>query len=109
MERRTRKRETHTSVTGRGESIAHCKSLDFTFLPFTFLPFEDREEDLEEGNSHFGYWEEGRALHIANTLTLPFYLLPFYLLWEDGAVSRSDTETPGAQASCDGLGAPSDS
>ena len=23
-----------------GESIAHCKSLDFTFLPFTFLPFE---------------------------------------------------------------------
>ena len=43
----------------RGESIAHCKSLDFTFLPFTFLPFEDREEDLEEGNSHFGYWEQG--------------------------------------------------
>ena len=26
----------------------------------------------------------GRALHIANTLTLPFYLLPFYLLREDG-------------------------
>ena len=23
-----------------GKSIAHCKSLDFTFLPFTFLPFE---------------------------------------------------------------------
>ena len=39
-------------------------------------------EDLEEGNSHFGYWEEGRALHIANSLTLPFYLLPFYLLRE---------------------------
>ena len=31
-----------------GESIAHCKYLDFTFLPFTFLPFEGREEDLEE-------------------------------------------------------------
>ena len=27
-----------------GKSIAHCKSLDFTFLPFTFLPFEDRTE-----------------------------------------------------------------
>ena len=53
----------------REKSIAHCKSLDFTFLPFTFLPFEV----------------------------------------EDGAVSRTDTETPGARASCDGLGAPSDS
>ena len=44
--------EAHISVTGRER--AHCKSLDFTFLPF-----EDREgtEDLEEGNSHFGYWE----------------------------------------------------
>ena len=64
---------------GGGKSIAHCKSLDFTFLPFTFLPFEggERTEDLEEGNSHFGYWEE--VLHIANPLTLPFYLLPFYL------------------------------
>ena len=29
----------------------------------------------------------GRALHIANTLTLPFYLLPFYLL-VDGAAWR---------------------
>ena len=27
-----------------GESIAHCKSLDFTFLPFTFLPFEGTEQ-----------------------------------------------------------------
>ena len=45
---------------GREKSIAHCKYLDFTFLPFTFLPFEEREEDLEEGNSHFGYWEEGK-------------------------------------------------
>ena len=25
-------------------SIAHCKSLDFTFLPFTFLPFEGTEQ-----------------------------------------------------------------
>ena len=41
-----------------GKSIAHCKSLDFTFLPFTFLPFEV-EEDLEERNSHFGYCGEG--------------------------------------------------
>ena len=39
-------------------------------------------EDLEEGNSHFGYCGAGGdgALHIANSLTLPFYLLPFYLL-----------------------------
>ena len=43
-------------------------------------------EDLEEGNLHSGYW--GRALHIANTLTLPFYLLPFYLLREDGGPGR---------------------
>ena len=37
-------------------------------------------------------------MHIANSLTLPFYLLPFYLLrwWRgDGAVSRTeDTEMP---------------
>ena len=30
----------------------------------------------------------GRALHIANTLTLPFYLLPFYLLREAGGPGR---------------------
>ena len=41
---------------------------------------------------------------------LPFTFLPFEgTEVEDGAVSRSDTETPGAQASYDGLGAPSDS
>ena len=40
----------------------------------------DGEEDLEEGNLHFGHWGRKRALHIANSLTLPFYLLPFYLL-----------------------------
>ena len=60
-----------------GKSIAHCKYLDFTFLPFYLFTFWGRPEDLEEGNSHFGYWEE--VLHIANPLTLPFYLLPFYL------------------------------
>ena len=39
----------------------------------------DGEEDLEEGNSHFGYcWEGGRALHIANPLTLPFYLSRYH-------------------------------
>ena len=94
----------HFGYSRGGKSIAHCK-----FVVFTFLPFEDREEDLEEGKLTLRLLGGGRALHIANTLTLPFYLLPFYLLWEDGAVSRSDTETPGAQASCDGLGAPSDS
>ena len=39
-DRRTWKRETHTSVT-EGESIAHCKHLDFTFLPFTFYLLVD--------------------------------------------------------------------
>ena len=69
--------ETHTSVTGRGKNIAHCKYLDFTFLPFTFLPFEGgrRTWKRETHTSVTG----GRTLHIANTLTLPFYLLPFYL------------------------------
>ena len=43
-------------------------------LPFYLLPFYLLREgtDLEEGNSHFSYWEE--VLYIANTLTLPFYL-----------------------------------
>ena len=30
---------------GGGKNIAHCKSLDFTFLPFTFLPFYLLRED----------------------------------------------------------------
>ena len=33
---------------------------------------------------------EGRALHIANSWTLPFYLLPFYLLREDGGPGRGE-------------------
>ena len=56
---------------------------NWLFLPFYLLPFyllRWRTEDLEEGNSPFGYRE--RVLHIANPLTLPFYLLPFYLLRE---------------------------
>ena len=56
--------------------IANSLTLPFYLLPFYLLRWRT---DLEEGNSHFGYWE-GRALHIANPLTLPFYLLPFYLL-----------------------------
>ena len=51
----------------------------FTFYLFYLLRWT---EDLEEGKSPFGY--RGRALHIANTLTLPFYLLPFYLLRGQG-------------------------
>ena len=66
-----------------GKSIAHCKFVVFTFLPFTFLPFE-----VEDGGPGRGKLtlrsQGGRALHIANPLTLPFYLLPFYLLREAG-------------------------
>ena len=77
-----------------GKSIAHYKSLDFTFLPFTFLPFGDGEED-GPGRGKLTLRLLGEEiLHIANPLTLPFYLLPFYLLREDGAVSRTDTEKP---------------
>ena len=84
------------------------------FLPFYLLPFyllrTGRREDLEEGNSHFGYWEGEESIAHCKSLDftfLPFTFLPFEV--EDGAVSRTDTETPGARASCDGLGAPSDS
>ena len=57
-----------------GKSIAHCKSLDFTFLPFTFLPFEGGDGP-GRGKLTLQLLG-GRALHIANTMTLPFYLLP---------------------------------
>ena len=61
----------------RGEE--HCTLQKGCFYLFTFylFTFWGRTEDLEEGNSHSGHW--GRALHIANLLFLPFYLLPFYL------------------------------
>ena len=70
----------------QGKSIAHCKSLDFTFLPFTFLPFGGGWTWKRETHTSVT-WRE-RALHIANTLTLPFYLLPFYLLREAGGPGR---------------------
>ena len=67
-------------LLGGGESIAHCKYLDFTFLPFTFLPFEGGRRTWKR-ETHTSVTGRGRrALHIANPLTLPFYLLPFYLL-----------------------------
>ena len=37
--------------------IANSLTLPFYLLPFYLL--RDRTEDLEEGNSHFGYWEGG--------------------------------------------------
>ena len=61
---------------GRALHIANPLTLPFYLLPFYLLRWWT--EDLEEGNSHFGYWEE--VLHIANPLTLPFYLLPFTFL-----------------------------
>ena len=63
-----------------GRSIAHCKYLDFTFLPFTFLPFERGRRTWKRETRTSVTGRGGRALHIANSLTLPFYLLPFYLL-----------------------------
>ena len=50
------KRETHISVTaGKALHIANPLTLPFYLLPFYLL----REgTDLEEGNSHFSYWEE---------------------------------------------------
>ena len=78
------------------------------FLRGTNEVLPDQPRKLGRSRNLLGE-QEGKALHIANPLTLPFYLLPFYLLREDGGVSRTDTETPGARASCDGLGAPSDS
>ena len=62
----------------RGKSIAHCKKVVFTFLPFTFLPSEGGRRTWKK-ETHLSVTGRG-ALHIANTLTLPFYLLPFYLL-----------------------------
>ena len=76
-DRRTWKRETHISVTGAGEE--HCTLQIpwlylFTFYLFTFWGGR-RTWKRETHTSVTG----GRTLHIANTLTLPFYLLPFYL------------------------------
>ena len=44
-----------------GEEALHIAKM--LFLPFYLLPFyllRERTEDLEEGNSHFGYWEGGK-------------------------------------------------
>ena len=71
------------------------------FLRGTNEVLPDQPRKLGRSRNLLGE-QEGKALHIANLL-----FLPFYLLREDGGVSRTDTETPGAQASCDGLGAPS--
>ena len=38
--------------------IANSLTLPFYLLPFYLL--RERTEDLEEGNSHFGYWERGK-------------------------------------------------
>ena len=66
--------------------------------------------DLEEGKLTLRLLGGGES--IAHCKFVVFTFLPFtFLPFEggDGAVGRSDTETPGARASCDGLGAPSDS
>ena len=90
------------------ESIAHCKYLDFTFLPFYLLGTGDGGP----GRGKLTLRLLGGGKSIAHCKSLDFTFLPFTFLpfeGEDGAVSRTDTETPGARASCDGLGAPSDS
>ena len=93
-------------------SIAHCKFVVFTFLPFTFLPFEVEDGGPGRGKLTLRLLGGGKSIAHCKSLDftfLPFTFLPFEDREEDGAVSRTDTETPGAQASCDGLGAPSDS
>ena len=39
--------------------IANPLTLPFYLLPF-YLLRRTGTEDLEEGNSHFGYWERGK-------------------------------------------------
>ena len=55
-------------LLGGGESIAHCKSLDFTFLPFTFLPFEGREDGPGRGSSE---------LRVKTLLTVSLPIFPW--------------------------------
>ena len=52
--------------------IANTLTLPFYLLPFYLLRWRT---DLEEGNSHFGYWEEGMS--IAHCKYLDFTFLPF--------------------------------
>ena len=71
--------------------IANPLTLPFYLLPFYLL--RRWREDLEEGNSHFGYW--GKS--IAHCKFVVFTFLPFtFLPFEggDGAFSRTDTEMP---------------
>ena len=63
-------------IRGIGRSHEQVK-LTHTYTPLQLILF---------GSLSGISWGE-RALRIANTLTLPFYLLPFYLL-VDGAVWR---------------------
>ena len=43
----------------QGESIAHRKSLDFTFLPFTFLPFEGGDGAFSRTDTEMPPWLYG--------------------------------------------------
>ena len=65
------------------------------------------EEVLSPGRRVMDVWVSNAHCKKVVFTFLPFTFLPFEV--EDGAVGRTDTETPGARASCDGLGAPSDS
>ena len=63
----------------QGKSIAHCKYLDFTFLPFTFLPFE---EDGGPGRGKLTFRLQGES--IAHCKYLDFTFLPFTFLPFEG-------------------------
>ena len=53
------------------------------FLRGTNEVLPDQPRKLGRSRNLLGE-QEGKALHIANPLTLPFYLLPFYLLRRTG-------------------------
>ena len=70
-----------------GESIAHCKYLDFTFLPFTFLPFEGGDGGPGRGKLTLRLLGES----IAHCKSLDFTFLPFtFLPFEGGRSSQQD-------------------
>ena len=71
-----------------GKSIAHCKSLDFTFLPFTFLPFEGGDGP---GRGKLTLQLLGGGGSIAHCKNVVFTFLPFtFLPFEGGRSSQQD-------------------
>ena len=62
-----------------------------TKVRLSFLPHKKRLRGIGRSQEQVKLTLQllgGRALHIANSLTLPFYLLPVYLLREAGGPGR---------------------